>query len=175
MLKSWKPGVVMGAALAAVLLAAPATAQAPVLGPDAAACRPGAGGPATLVRVYGFKDRIGNLRLQLYGDRADEFLEKGKKLKRIEIPVPPSGDMNVCVALPHAGQFAIVALHDRNANSKVNISSDGVGFSRNPKLGLAKPDYQKVVFTANGGVQSMDIVMNYMKGLSVRPVIALGS
>lgn len=174
MLKSWKSGGAICAALAISSLGTPASAQ-DVLGPDAAACRPGADGPAALVRIHGFKDRVGNLRLQLYGDKADEFLEKGKKLKRIEMAVPPGGDMQVCVALPRAGQFAIVALHDRNANRKMNPTSDGVGFSRNPRLGLSKPDYAKVAFTANGGIQTMDIVMNYMKGLSVRPVVALRS
>ncbi len=171
MLKSWRPIVALIAAMTAV----PAAASAPILGPDSAACRPGAGGPAALVRVYGFKDREGQLRVQLYGGNADTFLDKGSKLKRIELPVAASGDMDVCVALPHTGEFAIAVLHDRNSNGKMNPTSDGVGFSRNPKLGLSKPDQKGAAFVARGGVQTFEVVLNYLHGLSVRPVVPVRS
>lgn len=169
MLKSWRPIVAFLASAAAV------PASASVLGPEAAACRPGAPGPAALVRVYGFKDREGQLRVQLYGGNPDTFLDKGTKLKRIELQVAPAGDMEVCVALPHPGEFAIAVLHDRNSNGKMNPTSDGVGFSRNPKLGLSKPDQRGAAFVARGGVQTFDVVLNYLHGLSVRPVVPVRS
>jgi uncharacterized protein (DUF2141 family) len=149
----------------------PALAQ-DIIGPETAACAPGAEQPAALVRVYGFKDRAGNLRVQAYGDNAEDFLAKGKKLKRVELPVTPAGDMNVCVALPRFGEFALVVLHDRDANGRLSVSKDGVGFSRNPRLGLAKPDYDKVRFVAREGVTIVDVILNYRQGLlSVRPVV----
>jgi len=163
-----------GAAMlvSASLAAAPARAQE-IVGPDAAACRPGAKGPAALVRVYGFKDRGGTLRVQAYGDEPDDFLEKGKKLKRIEVPVSATGDMNVCVALPRYGNYAIAVRHDRNGDRKSGWS-DGGGFSGNPKLSLAnlKPDFEDVVFTARPGVTVVDVVMNYRSGLSIKPLVA---
>ena len=170
--RGWmRPLAAMTVVVAALTASTIARAQE-ILGPEAMACRPGASGPAALVRVYGFKDRSGNLRIQLYSDQPDEFLEKGKKLKRIELPVTPGGDMNVCMALPHYGEFALAVLHDRNANQKLNISSDGAGFSKNPKLGLGKPDHEDVVFTADEGVKVVDVVLNYRKGLlSVGPIV----
>ena len=168
MLKSWRriAAVAVGLALAGPAAAAP-------LGPEAASCRPGAPGSAALVRIYGFKDRTGNLRVQLYGGNAETFLDKGTKLKRIEVPVSGEGDMDVCVALPHPGEFAIAVLHDRDRNGKMNPTSDGVGFSRNPKLGLSKPDHGQASFVARPGVQTMEIVLNYLHGFSVRPLVAV--
>lgn len=156
---------------AAVLMPAPVAAQA-IIGPDRDACASGAKGPAALVRVYGFKDREGNLRVQLYSDQPDEFLVSGKKLKRIEMPMTESGDMNVCMALPRFGEFSMAVLHDRDMNGKLSVSKDGVGFSGNPKLGLSKPDYEKAMFVARDGVTIVDVILNYRQGLfSVRPLV----
>src|SRR5947209_10439934 len=83
-------------------LAAPAAAA---LGPDAPAC--GSGRPALLVSVNGFKARTGSLRVQLYGDDPKTFLAKGGRLKRIDLPVTPAGPMNVCVAVPRPGLYAV--------------------------------------------------------------------
>lgn len=152
------------------LTAPPASAQE-VLGPSSAACQPGAPGPSALVRIYGFKDRSGNLRVQVYNDDPGEFLASGKKLSRTEMPVTPEGDMSVCVPLPHLGTFALVVLHDRDANGKLSIWSDGVGFSNNPELRLGKPKLDQVTFTAREGVTLLDIVLNYRTGLfTVRPI-----
>lgn len=158
--------------LAAGATSAPAAAQE-ILGPDAAACRAGTPGPAALVRIYGFKDRGGTLRVQLYGNNPDDFLAKGKKLKRIELPVTPAGDMNVCVDLPSYGEYAIAVRHDRDGNRKSGWN-DGGGFSGNPNISLTnlKPDYEDTSFAAKQGVTVVDVVMNYRKGLSIKPLVA---
>jgi len=160
------------AALAAATAATPAAAQE-ILGPDAAACRAGSPGPAALVRIYGFKDRGGTLRVQLYGNNPDDFLAKGKKLKRIEVPVADSGDMNVCIDLPSYGEYAVAVRHDRDGNRKSGWN-DGGGFSGNPKISLTnlKPDYEDASFAARQGVTVVDVVMNYRSGLKIKPVVA---
>src|SRR5687768_4619744 len=71
-----------------VALATPAQAA---LGPDAASCREGASEPAVLVNVTGFKNRAGRVRVQLYGSNPSDFLAKGRKLRRIDLPVTHSG------------------------------------------------------------------------------------
>src|SRR3546814_4960339 len=46
------------------------------------------------------------------------FLEKGKWLARIQVPVTGNGPMNVCVPVPKPGNYAVYVRHDRNGNGK---------------------------------------------------------
>ena len=148
-----------------------APAQAAILGPEAAACAPGANQPALLVSIDGFKARTGDLRVQLYGANPDDFLAKGKKMKRIEMPVTANGAMEVCVALPAPGNYAVAVRHDVDGSGKSNWN-DGGGFSRNPKLSLLslKPDYDKVMIHHETGVRRVSVIMQYRQGLSIGPI-----
>ena len=158
--------------MAGALAAAPGGAE--VLGGDAAACRPGSPGPAALVTVAGFKDRDGRLRLQYYTDKPDEYLATGKYLRRVELPVTPAGDMTLCITLPESavsqGRFAFVALHDRDSDGRLSIWSDGIGFSKNPRLGLSKPKPEATTIETGPGITPMTIILNYRQGFSVRPI-----
>lgn len=158
------------AALVAAALTLPAVPAAAALGPDAAACSAGANRPAMLVSVNGFKNRVGKLRIQLYGSPSD-FLERGKKLKRIDLPVTRSGAMNVCVAVPRTGTYAIAVRHDADANGKTNWN-DGGGFSGNPKLSILKlkPSYRSAAVAVGGGVKVVPVVLNYRDGLTIAPI-----
>lgn len=153
------------------LLALSAPAHAVVLGPDAASCAPGSSAPAALVRVEGFRVHSGNLRVQVYGGNPAEFLEKGKWLKRVDVPVTPAGAMQVCVALPAAGNYAIAVRHDTDGNGRSGWN-DGGGFSRNPRLSLTslKPNHREVVMAFGAGTRPVDVVLNYRQGLSIRPI-----
>ncbi len=154
--------------LVSALLAGPAAAQ--ILGSDAAACAPGAPGPAVLVNVIGFKDRDGRLRVQYYPDEKEDYLGSGRYIRRQEIPVTASGDMQLCLTLPAPGSYVMVALHDRNKDGKLSIWGDGIGFSNNPRIPLGKPALEKTRFAAGPGVTRLDVVLNYMQGLSPRPI-----
>lgn len=158
------------AAFVLAVAAQPAPAQA-ALGPDAAACRPGANRPAILVNVTGFKNRVGRLRVQIYSGNPADFLAKGKKLRRIDLPVTSSGDMSVCVAVPRAGNYAVAVRHDADANGKSGWS-DGGGFSRNPSISLVslRPRHSEVVIPVGNGVKTTNVVLNYRRGLSIGPV-----
>ena len=157
-------------ALLGVTAALAGAASAADRPPAPGACRAEAGGAAVLVKVTGLKDASGNLRVQLYGDRPQEFLEKGAQLRRVEMPAPPGSEASLCVLVEKPGLHAIVALHDRNANGKLDLAGDGVGFSRDPRLGFSKPKYDDVAFTVRPGVQSIEIRMNYRQGMAVRPL-----
>jgi uncharacterized protein (DUF2141 family) len=162
-----------GAALltTALLLVSAGTAQAAeVLGKSADACRPGAGGTAALVTVHGFKDRKGQLRVQNYRGTKEEYLVEGHYLHREQMPVSAEGDMTLCLPLPGPGTYVIIALHDRDMNGKLSVWSDGIGFSRNPRLGFAKPHPEATLITFPEGVTPIRIVLNYRRGLAVRPV-----
>ncbi len=124
---------------------------------------PGAGKSLVRVSVEGLKDLEGNIRVQVYGPTADDFLEKGKKLVRIDVKTEAEGQ-KVCVPMPSVGDFTLVVMHDRNANGKADFFSEGFGFSNNPKLGLGKPDVEEVVFTAKEGVTDMPVNLKYIFG-----------
>jgi uncharacterized protein (DUF2141 family) len=135
--------------------------------PDA--CAAGSGQAAALVTVHGFKDREGKLRIAIYRAREEELLASGLYVQRLDTPVTQGGEMTVCAPVPAAGDYVVAALHDRDANGKFGAFRDGVGFSRNPKLGLAKP---KVAVTQVrlDGITPMRIQLNYLQGLRVAPV-----
>ncbi|MCG2842366.1 DUF2141 domain-containing protein [Sandaracinobacter sp. RS1-74] len=133
------------------------------------ACTPGANGPAALVTVDGFKDRVGNLRIAIYPANEEDFLASGRYVQRLDTPVTPDGPMTVCAPVPSSGTLIVAALHDRDANGKFAPFKDGVGFSRNPRLGLSKPKIEHVSVELNG-VKEMSIVLNYMQGLRPAPL-----
>ena len=124
-----------------------------------------------LVNVSGFKNRVGRLRVQLYGSNPADFLSKGRKMRRIDLPVTPDGTMRICVAVPKAGSYAIAVRHDAN-NNRNSDWNDGGGFSRNPKLSLiaGKPKYAEVTIPVGNGVKPIDVVLKYRQGLKIAPI-----
>lgn len=170
MANSWGKATILAGAILVMGVGAPAMAQSPAVLGDTDACRPGASGTAALVTVHGFKDRDGQLRIQNYTGAKGEFLESGKYLRRHDVPMTAAGDMTVCLTLPRPGSYVIVALHDRDTNGKLSVWSDGIGFTGNPRLGLAKPSPAETVIPFGPGVTPVSIVLNYRRGLSVRPL-----
>jgi len=158
------------AAALTLAVAMPAAPSAAVVGPDAARCRSGAG-PALLVNVAGLRNRNGSVRVMVYGHNPDEFLVRGKYLRRVDVPVAANGSMQVCVALPGTGTYAIAVRHDADANHKTGWN-DGGGYSNNPPLSITnlKPPYRRVAVNVGNGVKPVNVVLNYRQGFSVRPI-----
>ena len=170
MLKLLLPSTAAALALAASF-ATPLAPAAAALGPDAARCRSGSGQPAVLVNVSGFKNRAGRLRVQLYRADPREFLARGKGLRRVDLPITRDGAMEICVALPRAGAYAVAVRHDADNNGKSGWN-DGGGFSNNPRLSLTnlKPSWRRVAIDVGNGVKPVNVVLNYRHGLAIRPV-----
>jgi uncharacterized protein (DUF2141 family) len=160
-------------AMVMALGAAAVPASAAALGPQAQVCD--RNGAAVLVKVDGFKTRTGVLRVQLYAADPKTFLEKKQYLERIELPVTRSGAMNVCVSVPKPGDYALYVRHDVNGSGKSD-RSDGGGFSGNPQLSIMdlafkrKPDLNKTKFEVGESTREIRVVLNYVQGLSFRPV-----
>jgi uncharacterized protein (DUF2141 family) len=156
-----------------MLLAAQAVLPStPDLGKAAGRCRTPEEGPSFLVSVEGLKDRRGLLKLEVYPGNDDDFLADdnkliaaGKVFRRVEMPVPASGPVQLCIRVPHAGRYAVSLLHDRDGNHKFGVSSDGIGFAGNPKLGWSKPRADAASAAARSGPTPIAIVMNYRHGL----------
>lgn len=166
-----------GLLVAALTLSAASMPSSPDLGKKEGQCRPGERGPSLLVSVAGLKDRQGHLKLEVYPADDQDFLADdnvllgaGKVFRRIEVPVPPSGPVDLCIRVPGPGVYAVSLLHDRDGNRKYGWTVDGIGFSSNPKLGWSKPRAASVAFTAGPGPTRLSIVMNYRSGLGVAPL-----
>ena len=165
------------AALLPLLAAAAPIPSSPELGKAEGRCRAGESGPAFLVNVNGLKDRSGRLKLEVYPANDRDFLADdnvliaaGKTFRRVEVDVPNSGTPVLCVRLPGPGRYGVSLLHDRDSNRKFGWRVDGIGFASNPKLGFSKPKSAKASASAGGAPTRIDIVMNYQRGLGMRPL-----
>ena len=162
------------AGIAGLMLAAamPAGAGTTVLGSDAAAC--GGEGPAMLVHVEGLKKRSGTIRVQSYGGNPNRYFDKGAYLRRIDVPVPATGPINICVSVPADGNYAVSVRHDLDGSGKTGMN-DGGGMSGNPRLSLLdvlfkrKPNPRQVQVSVHG-VTQVPVVLNYVQGGSFGPV-----
>jgi uncharacterized protein (DUF2141 family) len=165
------------ALLPLLLVAAAPVTPHPSLGKAEAACRPGETGPALLIVINGLKDRVGLVRAELYPNNDSDFLQddailinQGKTFRRIDMDVPQSGIVTMCMRIPAAGRYTLSLLHDRNRDLKWNKLSDGLGFGSNPKLGWSKPKAASATIAAGTGLTTVKIVMNYLRGFSYRPL-----
>lgn len=159
------------------LLAAAIIPSTPDLGTAEGRCRSNELGPSFLVTVEGLKDRQGKLKLEVYPASDADFLaadnvlvSAGKTFRRVEQLVPASGPVRLCVRVPSAGTYAVSLLHDRDSNRKFSWRVDGIGFAGNPRLGWSKPDASDATAVARAGPTQIEIVMNYRRGLSMRPI-----
>lgn len=165
-------------ALALFGSAATADAQAvPILGSDAAACHAGATNPAILVVPVGMKDRKGLVRVELYPDDDDGFLqddkiliESGRTFRRVDVKPPPNGPFALCIRAPRAGRYSMMLLHDRDANRKFGMFVDGAGLPGNPPFHLRRPHASEALITVGNAVTTTRITLNYWRGFGFRPV-----
>jgi uncharacterized protein (DUF2141 family) len=154
----------LAAALAALGLAMPAA----VVGSDAAVCA--AGKPALLVRVAGFQQPTGSLKLSVYGANPSVYLKKEGRLRRIKVPVRGSGPIDVCIAVPAAGRYAVAVHHDLNGNGDKD-RHDGGGYSNNPSVSLMnmRPSFARTAVSVGQSPARTMVRLLYVHGLSVGP------
>ncbi len=157
----------MGVASAALGLAAPAASV--VLGSDAAVCA--AGRPSLLVRINGLKQPTGTLKLSVYGNNPSVYLKKQGRLRRIKVPVRSRGPIDVCVAVPGAGRYAVAVHHDLNGNGDKD-RHDGGGYSNNPRVSIMnmRPVFASTAVSVGQSPTRIAVRLLYVKGLSVGPV-----
>lgn len=127
-------------------------------------CDTSESGAAILVHVSNIRYQEGNLRAQIYSSNPDEFLASGKKLFRIDVPVAAVAEQDICVPVPAPDTYALVVMHDRNANGKADFFSEGFGFSNNPKLKLSPPDAEDVMIEVPEGVLEVPVELYYILG-----------
>ena len=158
--------VISGAAMAAFGLIAPASSA--IVGSDAAVCA--AGKPSLLVRVNGLKQPTGTLKLSVYGSNPSVYLKKQGRLRRIKVPVSSRGPIEVCVAVPKSGRYAVAVHHDLNGNGDKD-RHDGGGYSNNPRLSITnlRPAFARTAVSVGQSPAKVDVRLLYVRGLSVGP------
>ena len=158
--------LVAGAAVVALGLGAPASGA--IVGADAAVCA--AGKPALLVRVNGLKQPTGTLKLSVYGNNPSVYLKKQGRLRRVKVPVSSRGPIDVCVAVPRSGRYAVAVHHDLNANGNKD-RHDGGGYSNNPRVSLTnmRPAFARTAVSVGQAPAKVDVRLLYVRGLSVGP------
>ena len=158
--------LVAGAAGAVIGLSVPADAA--IVGADAAVCA--AGKPALLVRVNGLKQASGTLKLSVYGNNPSVYLKKQGRLRRIKVPVRSRGPIDVCIAVPKAGRYAVAVHHDLNGNGDKD-RHDGGGYSNNPRVSITnlRPPFAQTAVSVGQSPARVAVRLLYVRGLSVGP------
>ena len=153
------PAVAIGALLV-LALSAPAVSATPECA---------AGKPAVVVHVVGFKQVSGQIKVSLYGSDTRRWLAKKGRISKVKVPVTGRA-MEICLAVPAPGRYAVAVHHDLNANGDRD-RHDGGGYSRNPKVGLLnpKPAFDKAAFTVGSEPARVGVTLLYVRGLSVGP------
>lgn len=148
-------------------------AGAAVLGPHAEDCD--GARPAMLVKIEGLKSRSGILRVQTYGGDPARYFDKGTYLERVQVRVPATGPIEVCMPVPKPGFYAVSVRHDANGNGSADLRNDGGGFSGNPNISLFDAIFKRKPAPAEvqvrvSGLAQVPVVLNYVRGTSVGPI-----
>lgn len=154
------------------MLIAAGVASSPELGKAEGRCRPNEQGPAYLLSVTGLKDRSGNLKLELYPSNDADFLQDdnvlinaGKAFARVEVPVPASDPVNLCIRAPRPGSYSLVLMHDRDSNRKFGLSIDGIAFPGDPRMCWGRPKADKARAVVGSTPVRLPVTMQYRRSL----------
>ena len=150
--------------LAVAGLAAPSRAE--MLGD--AGCAAGEG-PAVLVNVAGLKDRAGEVKVELYPATDLDFLrddrdllKEGKTFRRVRVPTPKAGPVELCIHVPHPGRYGLLFTHNRDGKNKFDYKIDGAGVVSNQRIGLSKPKLASSTITVGERTTTANIRVQYL-------------
>ncbi len=140
-------------AIALLTLSFRAQAQAP-------ACEGTPSNARLLIDIDGMTSAKGLMSASLYPDDKSQFMIKDGALKVWYAPVDRPVT-HMCIWLKSPGKYAMAVYHDANSNHKFDKSlfgySERVGFSNNPRLFLALPSFESVLFNARPGDTTLHI------------------
>lgn len=153
----------------AALLSIGSAASALIVGSDAGVCS--SGKPSIDVVVSGFKQPTGTIKVTLYDGDPSRYLQHGGKLRNVVVPVRSVAPLEICIAVPAPGQYAVALHHDLNGNGSKD-RADGGGYSGNPHLSIfnLRPSFSQTGLRVGNGPVRTAITLLYVHGLSIGPV-----
>ena len=97
----------------------------------------------------------------------DRFLADGC-VHHVAVPARVGATVVTVENVP-AGNYAVQAFHDENANGEVDramfgIPREGVGFSRNARIGLGPPKWRDAFFVHQGRAEVIRFDLRYFMG-----------
>lgn len=130
-----------------------------------AECPDGAAGVRLQFSIDHIRDGAGDIVITVYGDRAEDFLAKGKKLLKVRVPAR-QGMVTGCLLLPHPGTYALAIYHDEDKDGKftrnfVGLPAEGYAFSNNPVQLIVPPAFASVAFQARPSGERIRMDMQY--------------
>jgi uncharacterized protein (DUF2141 family) len=117
-----------------------------------------------LVSFTGLRSDKGMLRACLTQNPAF-FPRCEKDPDALKASTPAQSGAHLRFIVAGAGDYAITALHDENANARADmwlgIPREGVGFSENPAITFGPPKFKAARFTVAGGDVTQTVRMRY--------------
>lgn len=116
-----------------------------------------------IVQLKEIRDATGELRASLYRE-PETFRKEDRAVKVVSVPARPGDQRVVFDGLP-PGRYAVMAYHDENSDSKLNLRfgmfpTEGYGLSNNPKVS-GPPKFADSAFEVAGPETTIDIRLAY--------------
>ena len=116
------------------------------------------------VVVTGLKRSEGLITIDLFPNKEDGFLRGRGRLKQATFAAKAPAT-TICITAPEAGQFAMSAYHDKNANGDFDKTGLGLpdepwGISNNPKVFFGPPPVKKALFEVTETGAEVEIKLN---------------
>ena len=124
--------------------------------------------PSLKIECTNLRNQAGQVVVVVW-DNADDFRSDDGSKAVTTVTAAASGETVVLDAgdLP-AGDYAVAILHDENENSKLDLTpalelpTEGVGFSNNPRMGLKGPDWASCSFSHQAD-ETISIAFKYWR------------
>lgn len=114
--------------------------------------------------IEGLRNAEGTVSIAVYGDAPEDFLAKGKKLRKLRLPAQ-AGSIRGCLALPRPGIYAVTAYHDEDGDRHftrnfLGLPMEGVAVSNN-KAQLGIPSFKEAAISVNQTNSQITLKMHY--------------
>ncbi len=116
-----------------------------------------------IIKVEGLRNSDGVVTVALYEE--DGHLSEDKVWAEFHSSISGQKSTIVTDEIPF-GEYSMVVIHDENNNGKmdfnlVKMPKEGLGFSKNPKIGLSKPSFEDTKVNLNSNKRNLTIRVKY--------------